>query len=256
MSLLIKELSVWDISFRWAGYDPDSFWLRYPLEVKDNFRLLMSAILHGEIICNTLCLDKLPSNSKADPAFYIRSYEKQINDCLSGKRFDAKFLKWASLGRLDFLEWCERRGIPSPQFWFPAGWKLDFEVPNGGFPGHRMRHVEPDNGELASFSFHWRDDEEEEDFDGDESETNENNNPKLRPNQATKIACQTIAQNIWKTEPEVSIATMVRRHEIQILGGAKPYVHEVIRRWLSEVAPPEVSARVGRRSSKNTTEGI
>lgn len=256
MSLLIKELSVWDISFRWAGYDPDSFWLRYPLEVKDNFRLLMSAILHGEIICNTLCLDKLPSNSKADPAFYIRSYEKQINDCLSGKRFDAKFLKWASLGRLDFLEWCERRGIPSPQFWFPAGWKLDFEVPNGGFPGHRMRHVEPGNGELASFSFHWRDDEEEEDFDGDESETNENNSPKLRPNQATKITCQTIAQNIWKTEAEVSIAAMARRHEIQILGGAKPYVHEVIRRWLSEVAPPEVSARVGRPSSKNTTEDI
>ena len=51
-------------------------------------------------------------------------------------------------------------------------------------------------------------------------------------------------------------ADMVKRSEIQDLGGAKPYVYEVVRRWLSDVAPPEVKAKVGRRSKKNTTQEV
>lgn len=70
MPLITEELSVWDIGLRWAGHDPDHLWLRLPLTAKDNFRLLMEAILSGEIICNTLTLAKLPPDSKADPRFY------------------------------------------------------------------------------------------------------------------------------------------------------------------------------------------
>lgn len=73
MPLLVDDFSVWDISFRWAGYDPDRLWLRLPLPVKDNFRLLMGAILEGEILCGTLTLAKLPPGSKADPNHYIRT---------------------------------------------------------------------------------------------------------------------------------------------------------------------------------------
>ena len=59
MPLITEELSVWDIGLRWAGHDPDRLWLRLPLAAKDNFRLLMEAILSGEIICNTLNRGKL-----------------------------------------------------------------------------------------------------------------------------------------------------------------------------------------------------
>ena len=74
MPLIADELTVWDISFRWADYDPTKFWFRLPLAVKDNSRLLMTAILHGEIICETMTLAKLPSSSKADPRYYLRTY--------------------------------------------------------------------------------------------------------------------------------------------------------------------------------------
>jgi hypothetical protein len=78
----------------------------------------------------------------------------------------------------------------------------------------------------------------------------------MRPNQEARITCQNIAKNIWKSEKNVSIADMVKRPEIQNLGGANYYAYEVVRRWLSQVAPTEVKARVGRHSNKNTTEDL
>lgn len=252
MAILTDELTVWDISFRWAGYDPDNFYLRLPLAVKDNFRLLMSAILSGEIICNTLCLDKRPANSKADPAYYIRTHIDDVYACIHGQKYNRKLMKWAALNRNWFYEWCTRRGITPPEFWFPLGWKIDYDEPIGGYPGLCMRHEEPKNSSTTvAFSFHWPEDDEE----NTESELVTTSNPS-RPNQLAKIACQVIAQNIWKTDINISIADMVRRSEIQDLGGAKSYVYEVVRRWLSEVAPPEVKTRVGRRPNKIITEDI
>lgn len=46
MPLLLNEFSVWEIGFRWAELDPDRYWIRKPLPVKDNFRLLMEATLY------------------------------------------------------------------------------------------------------------------------------------------------------------------------------------------------------------------
>ena len=94
MPLLVDDLSVWNIGFRWAGYDPDLLWLRLPLPVKDNFRLLMSAILEGEILCGTLTLAKLPIGSKSDPNFYIHTYIDKIYQCIGGHRYDRKLFKW------------------------------------------------------------------------------------------------------------------------------------------------------------------
>lgn len=116
-----------------------------------------------------------------------------------------------------------------------------------------MRHEEPkDNNTTVAFSFHWPE-ADEEDLDNVENEV-EATPDSTRPNQLAKIACQVVAQNLWKADINISIADMVRRSEIQELCGAKSYVYEVVRRWLSEVAPPEVKARVGRRSNKITTE--
>lgn len=48
------------MGFDGQAMTPDVLSIRIPLPIRDNFRVLMKAILSGEIICSTLCLDKLP----------------------------------------------------------------------------------------------------------------------------------------------------------------------------------------------------
>ena len=254
MPILVEELTVWDISFRWAGFDPDNFYLRYPLQVKDNFRLLMSAILEGEIICGTLCLDKRPLQSKADPAYYIRTHIDDVYACIFGQKYKRKLIKWATLNRNGLFEWCTRRGITPPEFWFPIGWKLEYDQPIGGYPGLFMRHKEPeDENTTVAFSFNWPEEAEIEEMQEVES-ASKLTNGSTRPSQKTRIACQVIALNIWKADINISIADMVKKSEIQNLGGAAPYADEVVRKWLSEVAPAIVSSRIGRPKKKNITK--
>lgn len=73
--------------------------------------------------------------------------------------------------------------------------------------------------------------------------------------QRARIACQQIALVIWKGEPDLTIAAMVQRKEIQKLGDAARYVPEVVQRWLSEVDPREPGKKRGRRKGINSTKG-
>jgi hypothetical protein len=68
----------------------------------------------------------------------------------------------------------------------------------------------------------------------------------LRINQRTKIACQVIAEQIWKEDPETTIADMVKHSVIQRYGGRKPYKDDTVRDWLTEVAPESIKNRRGR----------
>ncbi len=260
MPLIADELTVWDISFRWAGYDPTKFWFRLPLAVKDNSRLLMHAILHGEVVCETITLAKLPPDSKADPKYYIRTYTDEIYACIHGVRYNRKLLRWSAINRMDFNEWCERRGIPPPEFWFPPGWKLDFEMPEFGTVAMWATHIEPKNeGDYAIRYDHpdfvrYRENRDEQrnspDSKTQREETNQSEPPEsgkiLRINQQIRIACQQIAREIWKKEPHRTIASVVVDELIQEYGGAAPYNEDTVREWIKEVAPLEVSKRRGR----------
>lgn len=271
MPLITEELSVWDIGLRWAGHDPDRFWLRLPLVAKDNFRLLMEAILSGEIICNTLTLAKLPPDSKADPRFYIRTYIDEIYACIHGRRYDRKLLKWASLDRMDFHEWCGCRGITPPEFWFPLGWKLQYDEAQFGHPGLWVRHVEPENeSSLVHFAYEQpyidadreRDEKNSQSDDVpqscDQSATDipsnsacdtapqTKNESTLKDCQRIKLACQQIATVIWQQDGSRTIASVVRDDLIQKYGGANFYQEETVREWLKQVAPREVKNRRGR----------
>lgn len=252
MALVLDELSVWDIGFRWAGYDPDAFWLRIPLLVKDNFRLLLEAILSGEVICSTLCLDKLPVGSKADPSYYIRSYLYDIEACIHGRKYDRKLLKWATVERMELFEWCSVRGIPPPEFWFPVGWKLHYESPPGGPPGFTVRHVEPnDEHMIAKFTYNRLDKE------SDAQEVANDNTQRqapLRANQLAKAICQQIARVIWSDEPDRTIASVVKDPLLQKYGGGAYYEPETVREWVKVVAPPEVRLKRGRPPNQNGGE--
>lgn len=294
MPLLVEDLSVWDISFRWAGYDPDRLCLRLPLPVKDNFRLLMGAILEGEILCGTLTLAKLPPGSKADPRFYIRTYIDEVYHCIQGLRYNRKLLRWATVERKDILNWCEIRGIPAPEFWFPPGWKLEFEMPEFGTQAMWATHVEPQSdGELVNISYEshpsFRNKEafdeagDEEDipsqpdvaaqssqpvpeYSGSPAETLIDEPPiqltehaeteqTLRHNQRIKIVCQQIASVIWKEDKTRSYPSVVKDELIQKYGGAAPYEDDTVREWLKHVAPPEVKNRRGRPRKNGGKEG-
>lgn len=271
MPLITEELSVWDIGLRWAGHDPDRLWLRLPLAAKDNFRLLMWAILSGEIICGTLTLAKLPPESKADPRFYIRTHIDEVDACIHGQRYDRKLLKWAALDRMDFHQWCERRGITPPEFWFPPGWKLAYDDEQYGHPGCWVRHVEPDDSSMLvnlAYDPPYTDEDRQDNESQAEARADApvhekdnlpamvgpaphsdeitENEKTLRNCQRIKLASQQIAIVIWQEDKSRTIASVVKDDLIQKYGGANFYQEETVREWLKEVAPREVKNRRGR----------
>jgi len=223
MSLLNEHLSVWEIGFRWVGLDQSGLYLRLPLQVRDNFRLMMDAILHGNLVCSTLSLNKWqPEDGEDERPFFIRHHLADVEACIWGMRFSRKLLRWAAIDRWDFLEWCERQGIPPPEFWYPKGWKLEFELP--------------------------REDEDTSDEAGDTS------GESLRPSAQHRIACREIAKALWKEEPDTTIADMVKDARIRKLGGAAHYSEDTVRRWLSAVAPASVKEKRGRPPKKKGNE--
>jgi len=269
MAILSDSLTVWEIAFRWSGLNPRDLWLRIPLPVQDHFRNLMDAILSAELPCESITLEKRhfePHEKEFSVYFWI----DDIYQCMWGHKFNRKLLRHASIGRYDFMLWCERRGIPLPEFWFPPGWNLEYELPeNETRPGHWYVRKDWTSEDWAA----WREEQEEsiatpasksdETIQADPGEQcdsqplNESPPPdvetkqeesaeKLRPNQNARIACQQIASVIWKNEPNRTIASVIKDELIQKYGGAAPFADETVREWIKHVAPPDVRNRRGR----------
>lgn len=226
MAILTETLSVWEIGFRWAGLDPRRLRLGIPLTVQDNLRLMMHAILHGHLDCMTLSLSKwAPGDGDEMRPFFVRHHLTEVEACIAGTRCSRKLMRWAAVDRGSFQEWCERQGIPLPAFWFPPGWKMDFEWPVDKCDAEG----EPDPEEEPSRKLE-------------------------RPYQRRRIACQVIAEKLWKEHPNMTIADMMKDPVIRHYGGAIHQADGVVRRWLSAVAPAEVKAKRGRPRKNNGTD--
>lgn len=250
MAVLNEELSVWEISHRWVAMDPDSFRFKHSLIVKDKFKLLMKAILDGELFCETLILAKRPYDSKADPSYYIRTHIDDIYDCIGGIRYKKKLLKWAIISRDDFKEWCERRSIPLPEFWFPSGWKYEFEEPEFGTRAFWASHMEPD--EPGGFAVRFEIPDEirgthkvsiSGNLDDDSASIT------LTESKKARFCAQTIAIQLWKEFPDRTIAEMSRDEIILKYSGAANYQSGLIK-WLSDVAPQNIKGKRGRPRNK------
>lgn len=217
MSLVNAELSLWEIAFRWAGHDPAQFWFRLPLTVRDNFRTLMDAVLHGHLDSESLSLDKYYGDDRKEASLHIHYWLDDVYACIWGKKCNRNLFKHASIDRQAFLEWCERRGVPLPEFWFPKGWAVEYKWPDedaeAGTPG-------PDSTEL-------------------------------KPSQKARIASQQIASAIWKDDPTRTIASICKDELVLKYGGGAHFVEDTVRSWVKAVAPPEVSQKRGRPSKKN-----
>jgi len=222
MAILSGELSVWEISHRWAGYDPDTYRIRLPLPVRDNCRILIDAISNGEIESPTLRLDKWsPEDGDDMRKYFIRYYMDDVYACIWGKKFSRVLLKHASIERYEMKQWCELHSIPLPEFWFPSGW---------------------------GYSYNWKGRDGE--LEVSSSASPDADGPAIRPSTMAKVACQQIAQTVWKEQPSMTIADMVKHPIVQQYGGAAPYGPATIRAWLSQVAPTDVKNKRGRPRKK------
>lgn len=239
MSILIDELSVWDICFRWAGYDPRKFYLRIPLEVENNARNLIKAIHEAELACESITLEKRDfEKDEVKLSFYY--WVDAFFSTTSGRFVSRKLLKWASINRYDFMQWCQRMNAPLPEFWFPQGWNLQYELPeNDYYPGliHDLKY--------------WPEEERKAFFENRDKSDPVRADLKTRHNQEARIASRMVAANIWKLDSDRSIASVIRDDVIQKLCGANRYDEDTIREWIKDIAPPEVRARRG-RPRKNT----
>ncbi len=230
MALLNDSLSVWEIGFRWARHDPGRWWWRIPLPIRDNFRVLMDAILQAHLECVSLSMRKGPSEDfDLPPEFFIRYHLDDVEACIAGQTFNRKLLRFAQIERPAFQDWCERHAIPLPEFWFPPGWS-DYRWP-GDDPEDAAKGEEGVAPAVAA------------------SPAEDQDRPGLRPVQRAKIASQQIALALWKVEENkgLTIKAMAERDEIQRLGGAAYWELEVVQRWLSEVDPRDPSKKRGRR---------
>lgn len=218
MPLLNDALTLWEIAFRTNNLNPDNptYQFYLPLEVKDSFRLLVDNILNANLV-SSLSLDKWHPKSDSPKEFYIRTHIDDIYKCIGNISYKRKLLKFIFIERYDFEKWSRSQNIPLPEFWFPIGW---------------LTH--PD----------------EASFDSDNTSDDEKSK-KLRTNQRSKITCQEIAIQVWKDSPEMTISSMIDHADIKLYGQSDRYTKEVVRKWLSEIAPEHVKNRRGRPPKKD-----
>lgn len=242
MPLVVDQLQLWTIGYKWAGLDSNRLWLRIPTPVRDNFSTLLEAILQGHMDCLTLALEKYHGDDPEIAKCHIRYWTEDVYAGVFGRSYNRKLLKHAVIDRWAFQDWCERRSITLPEFWFPPGW-TEYRWPEDDPAGRDAlvpASMNPEGSEPGEPPSNIADVEEDV--------------KKSRNLTRFRIASQVIAEAIWKKNPETTIAAMVQHDLIQNYGGAGPYGDEAVRRWVKEVAPPEVSAKRGRPKKKNSTE--
>lgn len=249
MPLVVDQLQLWTIGFKWAGLDPNRPWLRLPTPVRDNFSTLLDAILSEHLDCLTLSSQKYSGDDAFSAMAHIRYWMDDVYAGVSGQHYNRKLLKWAVVDRGSFQDWCERRSIPLPEFWFPPGW-TDYRWPE--YDPRSEIYDEPPKPVLVAAENVGL---EVTSVAPQEPASMEPPPKELRDNQIARIASQQIARVIWKDEPEKTIAAMCKDDRILKYGGAQYYAEDVVRRWIKEVAPAEVSAKRGRPKKTNPTEG-
>jgi len=247
MALVVDQLQLWTIGFKWAGLDPNRTWRQIPATVGDNFTTLLYAILNGELECSTLALEKYYGDDPEIAKCHIGYWTEDVNAGVNGKSYSGELLKHAVIERWALQDWCERRTIPLPEFWFPPGCTGCRSPEQDELIPTEWAELAPDHQRTSSH-------ETVEPALPDLSGTGEHSHKQLHPAQLAKIVCKQIATVIWKKSPTMTIADMCRDQRIQELGGGEYYSEELVRSWVKEAAPEQVSAEAGRPTKKNSTE--
>lgn len=229
MPLLDDSLTIWEIGIRWAGKNPALLSLRIPTEVKDNFRLVVRAIADGDLYCGTLT-NNIDSTWPKD---LIRYTAEAIEACIDGKRYDRKFLKQHSILRWEFAQWCEKAGIPFPEFWFPPGWITD----EPGYPASLRKTAEPKALPSA---------------DAKVSPAVPEPQNKPRNNEAIWLQVEAAAKAIWAEAGSIPSAEVARRIKAMKGMSGSRFFAESIRKRIAKLAPPDRRGKPGRPKGKKS----
>jgi hypothetical protein len=72
--------------------------------------------------CLPLASEKYTGDDPELAKCHIRYWLEDVHAGISGTHYNRRLLKWAVIERAAFHDWCERRAIPLPAFWFRPGW--------------------------------------------------------------------------------------------------------------------------------------
>lgn len=222
-------LSLWEIAHRWENLDPDAPLTQTttPLKLRDRLQQLIWNAIHS-LNCFDQHGEHIPEEELWITGIRKTRFAKQL-DVAFGDPFAHKdFLKGVFLSQKEVKEVYVGVGEVLPSFWF-EDWEIAESVPRTA-PSAPVEAPET-HSQVPSVK------------------------TRLRPDQQDKATCQQIARELWAKYPDMTIADMIRRPEIQIEGNGKAYKgRNTLRDWLKAVAPPDVRNRRGRPKKKGNSE--
>lgn len=225
MPCIDNSLSIWDIAFRWERHNPNHLLYRastfIPLEVKDTVRLLLHAIITEELHCDSL--QERPHDPHPEMRAWREEQLKLAETVLDEGVYDRKFLKTHTVFRWEFARWCDRTGIPFPEFWFLPGWKTDE-------PGYPVSLTKTDPEIQVAVA------------PVEATERTEAPHPQIAKKQGEKAQDFAVrfASDVWSNKPLTKCADIARslREDKQFRAFRKPvYSEKHIRSWIEHLDP-------------------
>lgn len=210
--------------------------------------------------CLTISLEKRGDDQEAPHLFYIRDDLEAVNDCIQGIRYPRRLLKWAMVERWAMKNWCERRGIPLPEFWFPPGWNIGY-VALYSENGENVPEIEPLDAMVGSpleppaqsvpaAATPPPPSDAHGPVTSPANEGEREGMRKLDENQRRRIACQEVGKHVWHKNPDWDVKQVANSPEVQEFAGGKVPAFEVLLRWLGEVDPRNPDKRRGPKRKK------
>lgn len=234
MPLTDDNLSIWKISFRWAGLNPDAFKYRFyiPHESKDNMRLLLDSIIKNVLFCSSLKhKDLYEARSKNDQRNMDLAFE-----IISDQKYNRDFLHHHYISRSDFAHWCNRESIPYPEFWFPPGWAVhDLNAKdwllyhNPELVGTFIKIENPINSE----------------------DTITHNKKSLTSSESLWSDTVGAAKTIWSQDKNLSIAEVINQIKSMKHLKAASFTHSAIRKHIAKYSP--TPGKPGRKPAKKSS---
>lgn len=215
MPLLNDQLTVWELAFRWAGYDPAALWLRIPLAVRDNIRLILNAIHLSELECFELTHEKWHPDTGAVRSRYIGNFIEDVTDCIEGRRYKRSFLRQVHLDRDKVHQWCNKSGLKFPEFWLT--------YPVNDAPPEQAAPAVVETSIIAAPQPR-----------------------KTKPN-PHKEAMKDQARQIWAKEPHLTKCAVAKQIDKLNLQYSKPVNFKTLQEWIADLDPRPPEQKRGRK---------
>ncbi len=206
----MELLSIWEVGHRWQGVDPRvQLPDGVPIEVQDRLRQLAHAAI--AFINPYDAHGEIIPMEKLWFGFPKTQFGKHLDKAVHDPLAYKALLGDVYLNQTEVMKWCFGTDLDLPEFWFESA---DFEWQRQLRGGSHSTKVSP---------------------------------AKPRPDQVDRAKCREIALQLWKEHPNMTIADMCRRREIQLDGNGKAYKGKyTLRNWLKDLAPETVRKRRGR----------